>query len=291
MRFLLVAATPLSDDPAPFNLRPDKSRPVDSSPPPSPPVLVESAKPQSNPTDTLIAVCTFEEAQNITAMLGGLRDAFPNARLLVVDDDSPDGTAGLVKEFQQGDARVELIVRKDKRGLGSAIVDAMRFAVASGDQFFLNLDADLSHAPEQLPRLLETAKSDDDIDVVIGSRYVPGGEIVGWPLRRRVMSKMVNRFATAFLKLPVNDCSGSMRCYRTAALDAIGLDSLQCTGYAVLEELLVKLHRNGGKMVEVPITFTERELGRSKLTFSESIRSVRFMIRLAITLRQSKKSR
>jgi dolichol-phosphate mannosyltransferase len=248
--------------------------------------LVETANLQSNSNETLIAVCTFEEAQNITAMLGGLRDAFPEAHLLVIDDNSPDGTSERVEEFRQSDARVELIVRKDKRGLGSAIVDAMRFAVAHGYPFFLNLDADLSHAPDQLPRLLEKARSDDQIDVVIGSRYVPGGEIVGWPLHRRLMSKMVNRFATSFLKLPVNDCSGSMRCYRTAALDAIGLDSLQCTGYAVLEELLVKLHRNGGKMVEVPITFTEREQGQSKLTLTESVRSVRFMIRLAITLRR-----
>lgn len=219
-------------------------------------------------------------------MLVGLRDAFPDAHLLVIDDNSPDGTAERVEEFRQSDARVELIVRKDKRGLGSAIVDAMRFAVAHGYSFFLNLDADLSHAPKQLPKLLEKARSDDRIHVVIGSRYVPGGEIVGWPLHRRLMSKMVNRFATSFLRLPVNDCSGSMRCYRTAALDAIDLDSLQCTGYAVLEELLVKVHRNGGKMVEVPITFTEREQGRSKLTLTESVRSVRFMIRLAITLRR-----
>ena len=219
-------------------------------------------------------------------MLSGLRDAFPNAQLLVVDDDSPDGTAERVKQFQQSDAQVEIIVRKDKRGLGSAIVDAMRFAVQRGYPYFLNLDADRSHAPEQLPRLLEKAKSGEEIDVVIGSRYVPGGKIVGWPLHRRLMSKMVNRFATAFLKLPVKDCSGSMRCYRTAALEAIGLDSLQCTGYALLEELLVRIHRNGGRMEEVPITFTEREQGHSKLTFTESVRSVGFMMRLAIALRQ-----
>lgn len=220
-------------------------------------------------------------------MLAGLRAAFPDTALLVVDDDSPDGTAGLVREFQQTDGRVELIVRTDKRGLGSAIVDAMRFAIASGYEFFINLDADLSHDPQQLPQLLELAVEDSDIDVVIGSRYIPGGKIIGWPMHRRMMSKMVNRFATAFLKLPVRDCSGSMRCYRTAALDALDLDSLECTGYALLEELLVRLNRAGGKLAEVPITFTERQRGQSKLTLSESLRSVRFMMRLAMTLRNT----
>lgn len=245
----------------------------------------EIAAPSSSATNTLIAVCTYQEAQNIAAMLAELRDAFPDAVLLVVDDDSPDGTAALVTEIQQADDRVELIVRTDKRGLGSAIVDAMKFAVAGGYEYFINLDADLSHDPRQLPSLFEKAVAAPDVDVVIGSRYVPGGEIVGWPFHRRVMSKMVNRFAISFLKLPVQDCSGSMRCYRTNALRDLDLDSLECTGYAVLEELLVRLNRTGRKMAEVPITFTERKLGHSKLTFSESLRSVRFMIRLAMTLR------
>ncbi|MCO8123022.1 polyprenol monophosphomannose synthase [Stieleria sp. TO1_6] len=234
----------------------------------------------------LIALCTYQEAQNIRAMVDGLREAFPDAILLVVDDNSPDGTAGLVRRMQAGDDNLQLIVRHDERGLGSAIVRAMKHAVANGHRYFLNLDADQSHDPRQLPKLLQTAESDPELDVVIGSRYVDGGKIVGWPLRRRIMSKMVNRFATGFLNLPVKDCSGSMRCYRTQALQELELDSLQCTGYAVLEELLVKINRSGGKMAEVPITFTERELGHSKLTLKEAYRSVRFMMRLAVELRR-----
>jgi dolichol-phosphate mannosyltransferase len=235
----------------------------------------------------LIAVCTYQESQNIEAILVGLRQSFPDAFLLVVDDNSPDGTADLVREAQREDDRLSLVVRKNQRGLGSAIVDAMRYAVAEGYEFFLNLDADLSHDPKQLPMLLERARSIPKVDVVIGSRYVPGGEIVGWPLRRRLMSKMVNRFAIGFLRLPVRDCSGSMRCYRTAALDALDLDSLQCTGYALLEELLVRLNRNGSPMTEVPITFTERERGHSKLTIKEAFRSIGFMMKLAMTLRRT----
>ena len=220
-------------------------------------------------------------------MIGGLRASFPDACLLVVDDNSPDGTADLVREIQAGDAGVLLVVRKDQRGLGSAIVDAMKYAVAGGYEFFLNLDADLSHDPKQLPALLDRAKAEAEVDVVIGSRYIAGGKIVGWPIRRRLMSKVVNRFATGFLNLPVKDCSGSMRCYRTAALDALDLNSLQCTGYAVLEEILVRLNRTGSKMIEVPITFTERERGQSKLTWAEAVRSIQFMVKLAITLRRS----
>lgn len=234
----------------------------------------------------IVGVCTYQEAQNIQSMLSGLRDALPEATLLVVDDNSPDGTADLVRQVQRDDSQVELIVRNQERGLGSAIVRAMKHAVDRDATYFLNLDADLSHDPAQLPSLLRRAEESPEVDVVIGSRYVPGGQIVGWPFRRRMMSKMVNRFATGYLKLPVNDCSGSMRCYRTSALRELGLDSLQCTGYAVLEELLVRLHQEGHKMVEVPITFTEREAGQSKLTLREAARSIRFMLRLAYSLKR-----
>lgn len=234
----------------------------------------------------LVSVCTYQEAQNIQPMVRRLRAALPNATVLVIDDDSPDGTAERVREVQADDERVHLIVRTDQRGLGSAIVLGMKHAIESGYDLFVNLDADLSHDPDQVPSLVEVAQQQTDVDVVIGSRYIDGGQIVGWPLRRRLMSKLVNRFATSFLNLPVHDCSGSMRCYRTRALAAIGLDRLQCTGYAVLEEVLVRLHQQGSKMVEVPITFTEREAGQSKLTLGEAMRSVRYMIRLAVSLKR-----
>lgn len=219
-------------------------------------------------------------------MLEQLRAAFPAAVLLVVDDGSPDGTASIVREVQQTDRRVRLLERRHERGLGSAIVAAMRMAVDEQFEYFLNLDADLSHDPAQLPALLAKARENPELDVVIGSRYVPGGEIVGWPLRRRWMSRIVNRFAVRYLSLPVNDCSGSMRCYRTSTLEKVGLDSLQCTGYALLEELLVRIDRMQGKMSEVPIAFTERALGQSKLTLSEAFRSIKFMLRLAWQLRR-----
>ncbi|KAA5540752.1 polyprenol monophosphomannose synthase [Roseiconus nitratireducens] len=234
----------------------------------------------------MIGICTYQESDNIENLIRRLFQALPEAVVLVVDDNSPDGTADVVRRLQAEFDRLELVVRTDARGLGSAIVRAMREAVDRGLPLFLNLDADLSHDPSELPQLLDRAIADPSLDVVIGSRYVDGGKIVGWPLRRRLMSKFVNRFATGVLGLPVKDCSGSMRCYRTAALQRIGLDSLQCTGYAVLEELLVKFNRSGGKMAELPITFVEREHGHSKLSLAEAVRSIGFMMRLAVQSRR-----
>ncbi len=229
----------------------------------------------------LVGVCTYNEAGNVIEMIQRLRASLPNADILIVDDNSPDGTADLVRQISQQDDRVLLKVRTDQRGLGGAILAAAQQAIDSHYDFFVNLDGDLSHDPGQLPSLLEIAIAEDDVDVVVGSRYTAGGKIVGWPFRRRVMSWIVNRFATLCLRLPLTDCSGSMRCYRVEALRNLDLTTLRCDGYALLEELLVRLDRGGSKMLEVPITFTERQDGQSKLTIKEAVRSMAFMIRLA----------
>lgn len=214
-------------------------------------------------------------------MLTGLRQAIPMADILVVDDQSNDGTGELVLGFANEDPAIRLVVREHERGLGSAIRKAMQVAVDEGYDYFMNLDGDLSHDPAQLPSLLEMAQSDPKIDVVIGSRYVTGGAIVGWPVHRKLMSRLVNRFATVCLGLPVKDCSGSMRCYRVGALVELNLETIKSQGYAVLEELLVKLHRQGAKMAEVPITFTDRQRGKSKLTLTEALRSTAQIISMA----------
>ncbi|TWU05982.1 polyprenol monophosphomannose synthase [Stieleria varia] len=236
----------------------------------------------SSDARVLIAVCTYQEAGNIRPLLASLRSSLPDADVLIVDDDSPDGTADLVRQVAAEDSAVRLLLRTEKRGLGNAIQAAIGVAIDDGYDFLLNLDGDLSHDPQSLPRLLDVAVNDPEIDVVVGSRYVDGGQIVGWPLRRRWMSRLVNRFAITMLGLPVRDCSGSMRCYRVSALAKLKPESLRCQGYALLEELLVRLNANGSRMVEVPITFTERQRGHSKLTLGEAVRSVSSMIRLAL---------
>ncbi len=229
----------------------------------------------------LIAVCTLNEADNIVPLVTQLRQAIPSADVLVVDDHSPDGTAERVSTLAQHDPQIRVLVRHDERGLGSAIRCAMKQSVEQDYEFFINLDADFSHDPAQVPLLLRRAVDPPNVDVVIGSRYARGGRVVGWPLHRKIMSGLVNRFATLCLRLPVKDCSGSMRCYRIAALRRIGVSNLQIDGYAVLEEILVVLRRHGSEFAEVPITFTERRQGHSKLTFKEAIRSMSQIIALA----------
>lgn len=230
----------------------------------------------------MIGVCTLNEADNIVPLVTRLRIAIPEADVLVIDDESSDNTAELVTQMVVKDPSVMIVVRHDARGLGSAIRHAMTYAIDHGYGYFLNLDGDLSHDPDQLPSLLERARQSPPVDVVIGSRYVSGGSIVGWPIHRKLMSRMVNLFATSFLRLPVKDCSGSMRCYRVDALVRVGMSTLHSNGYAVLEELLVRLHRQGSQMAEVPITFTDRREGKSKLTLREAIRSTSQMLAMAL---------
>ncbi|WP_345684701.1 polyprenol monophosphomannose synthase [Novipirellula caenicola] len=229
----------------------------------------------------MVGVCTYNEAANIRAMIEQLRASLPEADLLIVDDNSPDGTATIASELADADPQVRVTVRKHERGLGSAIRCAMSDAIEHSYDYFLNLDGDLSHDPAQLPTLLDRAIANPETDVVVGSRYVAGGTIVGWPLRRRIMSRMVNAFATLCLRLPVKDCSGSMRCYRVESLRQLNLGDWNCRGYALLEELLVLLDRRGAVMTEVPITFTERQQGQSKLTLGEAARSAFQIVRLA----------
>jgi dolichol-phosphate mannosyltransferase len=208
--------------------------------------------------------------------------ALPECDLLFIDDNSPDGTAEWVREQMEADSRIHLVIRKDERGLGGATRRALQYAVDQQYQFILNLDGDLSHDPSVLPTMLAIAKAQPEVDVVVGSRYVTDGSIDGWPMRRRVMSRMVNQFATTILRLPVTDCSGSMRCYRVAALKKLDPRTLKSESYAILEETLVRLSKNGSKMVEIPIHFIDRVRGSSKLTSREAMKSAIQLFRVAI---------
>ena len=233
----------------------------------------------------LVAVCTYNEMSNIAELVERIFASLPHADLLIVDDNSPDNTGRWAVDAATRDPRLRVIIREHERGLGSATRRAFQYAVAQRYDFLLNLDGDLSHEPESLPTMLQRAIHDPQIDVVVGSRYCSGGSVQGWPLRRKIMSRMVNRFAVTCLRLPVSDCSGSMRCYRVAALAAIDPASLRSDGYAILEEVLIKLSARGAKMVEVPICFTDRQSGASKLTFGEALRSARHLIHMAVARR------
>jgi dolichol-phosphate mannosyltransferase len=233
----------------------------------------------------LVAVCTYNEMTNLPELVGRIFAALPDAHLLIVDDNSPDQTGHWALQQATGDSRMHVIIREHERGLGGATWRAFQFAVSQGYDFLLNLDGDLSHEPEVLPTLLEIAALDPTIDVVVGSRYCPGGSVQGWPVRRKIMSRVVNRFAVTFLRLPVSDCSGSLRCYRVSALAAIDPGSLQSDGYAILEEVLIRLRAARATMTEVPICFNDRQSGDSKLTLAEAFRSARHLVRMAVVRR------
>lgn len=244
---------------------------------------VPSAKqPGQGDPRVLVAVCTYNEATNLPELVDRVFAALPGADILVVDDNSADGTGRWAISKAIGDSRLKVIIRENERGLGGATKRAFQFAVDQQYDFLLNLDGDLSHEPEALPVMLAVAQNDAAVDVVVGSRYCPGGAVQGWPLRRRIMSRFVNRFAVSVLRLPVSDCSGSLRCYRVKTLQSIDPSSLSSNGYAILEEVLLRLRAAGAKMVEVPIVFYDRTSGQSKLTFSEAIRSARQLVKMAL---------
>ncbi len=242
------------------------------------------SSPDPLPTDqlrVLVAVCTYNERENLPVLLPQISAVLPTADIYVVDDDSPDGTGEWARQTALVDHRLSVLVRTGQRGLGGALKAAIVHAVEQQYDFMLNLDGDLSHQPSDLPRLLAAARAvDPPYDVVVGSRYVAEGRIDGWPLHRKIMSRLVNGFATRMLRLPVKDCSGALRCYRVESLRRLDLAQLRCEGYAMLEELLMLLQRNGARMSEIPITFHDRQQGDSKLTTGETIRSVRGLLRM-----------
>jgi dolichol-phosphate mannosyltransferase len=230
----------------------------------------------------LIAVATYNEIENLPALVEAIFHQLPDAHILVVDDQSPDGTGAWCDRYAATDPRLQCLHRAGKLGLGSATIAGLRHAVDHGYRYVVTMDADLSHDPRDLPRLLEAMEADPaaPLDVAIGSRYVPGGGVEGWPLRRRWMSRAINRFARWWLRLPVLDTSGAFRCYRTEALARLDLGRFRSRGYSVFEELLWQLARHGARMAELPITFVDRRHGQSKITLREAVRSLAQIISL-----------
>lgn len=243
------------------------------------PPAAAAPPPTAGPAKTLVAICTLRESENVTTMLTSLRQNCPAADLLVIDDNSDDGTADLARRFAADDHNRTRVVVRQTRGLGSAITATMGAAIEGGYEYLVNLDADFSHDPATVPSLIDRAER-TGAGVVVGSRYTAGGKIVGWPLHRRWMSRRINRLAISRLNLPVSDCSGSMRCYRVESLQALNPATLTSPGYSILEEVLHRLHQMNVPMDEVPITFTDRQAGTSKLTLPEAARSLWKILRL-----------
>ena len=219
---------------------------------------------------TLVVIATYNEIENLPTLVDQVQHHLPEADLLVIDDNSPDGTGRWCDERIQSDTRFHVIHRSGKLGLGSATICGFQYGLEKSYDLIATMDADFSHAPASLAEMLRTIEQSENSDcgLVIGSRYVKGGGIEGWPLFRHLSSRAVNLAARLLLRVPTYDNSGAFRIYRSSALKAVNIDKIQADGYAYLEELIWRIHRANIPMVEVPITFVDREKGTSKTNLS-----------------------
>jgi len=210
----------------------------------------------------VMVIPTYNERDNLEPLLDRLHRACPEVEALVVDDGSPDGTGELADLLAAADTRVHVVHRSRKEGLGAAYLQGFQVALDAGYDVIGEMDADGSHQPEELPRLIRAL---DDADLVIGSRWVPGGTIVNWPRRREWLSRGANTYARLLLGAPVRDLTAGYRLYRREALETIGLDAVASQGYVFQTDLAWRALRAGLRVVEVPIEFVERERGDSKM--------------------------
>jgi len=229
----------------------------------------------------LIGISTYNEIENLPTLIQQIDEFLPHADILIVDDNSPDGTGKWSQNLAEQRDDFHCICRAGKLGLGTATIATFQFAIDNDYDFIINMDADMSHRPQYLTALVAAAS--DDVDVSLGARYITGGDIVGWPTHRKIMSRCVNAFARIMLGLPTKDCSGSFRCYRVAKLKEIDLLRIRSKGYSFFEEILWHLRHSGARFVEVPITFHDRELGKTKINFREVCNSMRMLFTLAFS--------
>ena len=212
----------------------------------------------------LVIIPTFNEAQNIESITNRLRRAVPDAHILVADDNSPDGTGAIADRLAASDDHIHVMHRKGKEGLGAAYLAGFHWGLDEGYGVLVQHDADGSHQPEQLPRLLDAIR--DGADMVKGSRWVKGGSIVNWPKSRQLISQGGSLWTRIWLGLPVKDATGGFNAFRASTLRGISLDEVASAGYCFQIDLVWRTLRNGYRVVEVPIEFVEREFGDSKMS-------------------------
>lgn len=212
----------------------------------------------------LVVMPTYNEAENITGIIPAVLKQDPLFDILVVDDNSPDGTARLVKEVQESfPGRVQLLERPQKQGLGRAYIAGFRYALEKGYAYILEMDADFSHNPEVLPRFLQAIK---DADLVLGSRYITGVNVVNWPLKRLLLSYGASYYTRFITGLPVKDPTGGFKCFRRQVLETLNLDGIHSNGYSFQIEMSFRAWKKGFRIKEIPIVFTERMEGKSKMS-------------------------
>jgi dolichol-phosphate mannosyltransferase len=230
---------------------------------------------------TWVILPTYDEADNIRPISTAILRALPEATLLVVDDGSPDGTGTIADELAAADPRIRVRHRVAKQGLGKAYLDGFRVALSAGAAFIVQMDADFSHDPATLPALLEPVVS-GDADLVIGSRYTPGGGVVDWGLARRVVSRGGSMFARLVLGLDPHDLTGGFKAWRASTLQAVPFDGVHAGGYVFQIEMTFRASRGGARIREIPITFHDRRVGQSKMSRRIVVEALVVVVQLRI---------
>jgi dolichol-phosphate mannosyltransferase len=246
--------------------------------------MTTAAAPASGPgvaagMATWVVLPTYDEAENLPAISAAILAAVPEAVLLVVDDNSPDGTGRIADSLAAGDPRIRVHHRPGKAGLGRAYLDGFRVALGGGAEVLLQMDADWSHDPAVLPGLVSPIAT-DRADLVIGSRYVRGGRVLDWGLSRRLISRMGSLFAQAVLGLRQHDLTGGFKAWRASTLTAIPFDGVHAGGYVFQIEMTLRASRAGARITEIPITFRDRRVGRSKMSRRIVVEALLVVIRL-----------
>jgi dolichol-phosphate mannosyltransferase len=247
---------------------------VSRKPQPAQPRAVVPSSPR-----TLVTLATYNERDNLAPLITEVLRQLPAADVLVIDDNSPDGTGRLADELAAADPRVRVLHRPGKLGLGTATLAAMKHAMDNGYDYHVNMDADFSHPPRYLPALVAGMTK---YDVMIGSRYVKGGGSENWPLARLAISKSVNALVRFLMRIPARDCSGAFRCYRVAKLRQVRLDKVISRGYSFQQEVLFRCREAGCKIGETPIIFENRRAGASKVNTREAVRSIAVILLLGV---------
>jgi dolichol-phosphate mannosyltransferase len=235
--------------------------------------------PTKSPPRVLVSIATYNERDNLGPLVREIRQAVPEADVLVIDDNSPDGTGQLADELAAADPKVRVLHRPGKLGLGTAILTAMRTAMDENYDYLVNMDADFSHHPRYLPAVLAGMKNHD---VMIGSRYVKGGGTVNWPLSRRLMSQGVNLVVRFLMRIPARDTSGAYRCYRVSLLRKAQLEKVKSRGYSFQQEVLYRCRKARAKIGETPILFEDRRFGKSKVNPKEAARSMAMILKVGL---------
>ncbi len=226
------------------------------------------------PGNTLIIVPTYNEMDNISRLIPDLLERYNGMDILVVDDNSPDGSGDYVEGLSKQNTRIKIIRREGKKGLGTAYIAGFKYAIAHDYDFIFEMDADYSHDPKEIKNFLEAA---EEFDLVLGSRYVRGVNVINWPMRRLLLSYFANKYTRFITGMPIQDATGGFKCFRKKVLESINLDKISSNGYAFQIEMTFKAWKKGFKVGEIPIVFVDRMKGTSKMS-KKIVREAIFMV-------------